>query len=241
MIKYNTPQELFTAICDKIRSIDNTNELINHQDIPDKINVVCDNIKLFIDSAIQKDLGDKYYNFNNTITKVYSKIFAGTNLQNIDLSKCTYICNSAFEGCSQLNIVNLDLPECTYIGNDAFYSCTSLTTVNLPECTTIGWMAFINTNVAIANLPKLNTAYTGPGFSSYGAFYGCTNLTTVIFGEYFSSHIPNIFGNTPIEDGTGYIYVPDNVLNEYRSNNPDYQFKPISELPSNLKEEYGYE
>ena len=90
-------------------------------------------------------------------------------------------------------------------------------------------------------LPKCTSIGNGPGWGEYHAFYDCSNLTTVIFGDAFSSSIPSVFCDTPIEDGTGYIYVPDNVLNEYKTNNPNYQFKPISELPSNLKEEYGYE
>ena len=49
MYKYNTPQELFTAICDKIRDKTNSNELINHQDIPDKI-----------DSLVDSDIKNEY-------------------------------------------------------------------------------------------------------------------------------------------------------------------------------------
>ena len=219
MIKYNTPQELFTAICDKIRDRISSNELINHQDIPDKIdNLVDSDIKLFIDSAIQGK-NTICYSFNNTtITKIRSMIFATTNLTNIDLPECTSICNMAFQDCTNLTTINL--PECTTLGYQTFSNCTNLTTVNLPKCT---------------------SANMGPGFESYGAFYNCTNLTIVILGNGFVSNLPSMFGDTPIENGTGYIYVPDNVLNEYKTNNPDYQFKPISELPSNLKEEYGYE
>ena len=219
MYKYNTPQELFTAICDKIRNRIGSNELINHQDIPDKIDNLVDNdIKLFIDSAIQGK-NTICYSFNNTtITKISSTIFATTNLTNIDLPECTSIGDYAFSNCTNLTTINL--PECTFIGGGSFRGCKYLTTVNLPKCT---------------------SAPMGSGFESYGAFYNCTNLTIVILGNSFVSNLPPMFGNTPIKNGTGYIYVPDNVLNEYRSNNPNYQFKPLSELPSNLKEEYGYE
>ena len=221
MIKYNTPQELFTAICNSIRNKTNSNELINHQDIPDKINklLTSNDIKLFIDSAIQGK-NTICYSFNNTtITKISSTIFATTNLTNIDLPECTSICSMAFENCTNLTTVNL--PKCTTLGYQAFSDCSNLTTINLPKCTSVN--------------------AGGPNLENFGSFYDCTNLTTVILGNCFVSYLPSMFGNTPIANGTGYIYVPDNVLNEYRSNNPDYQFKPLSELPSNLKEEYGYD
>ena len=37
---YNTLKELFTAICDAIRSKENSTDLINHQDIPARINAL---------------------------------------------------------------------------------------------------------------------------------------------------------------------------------------------------------
>lgn len=39
MYKYKTVDELFTAICDAIREMDGTEELIQHQDIPDRIKI----------------------------------------------------------------------------------------------------------------------------------------------------------------------------------------------------------
>ena len=92
MYKYNTPQELFTAICDKIRDKTNSNELINHQDIPDKIDKLMGNdTKLFIDSAIQGENTIRYSFNNTTITKISSRIFSTTNLATVDLPKCTSI------------------------------------------------------------------------------------------------------------------------------------------------------
>ena len=267
MIKYNTPQELFTAICDKIRSIDNTNEPINHQDIPDKIDELARTsyIKIFIDNLIQGVNNDPYNFNNNNITKILSKIFCNTNITSVDLPKCTTIESNAFNSCTNLTTVNLpectrikegtfinctnlvtvDLPKCTTIEYNAFTSCTSLTTVNLPECVDLGtWGPGVSemsvfaycTNLTTVNLPKCTL------FGS-GEFYNCTNLATVIFGADQMIEFGNIFDNSSIADGTGCIYVPDNLVDEYKStySSKNYQFKPLSELPSNLKEEYGYE
>ena len=328
MIKYNTPQELFTAICDKIRDKTNSNELINHQDIPDKIKLIDNNDTiLFIDSAIQRK-NTICYSFNNTtITKISSRIFSTTNLTTIDLPECTSIGEYAFSNCTNLTTVNLpectyiggcafngctnlttvNLLECTSIGNYAFWDCTHLTTVNLPKCTSIGYAAFSGcTNLATVNLPECTsigdnvfvsctnlTTVNLPKCTSIGnyafdhctnlttidlpectsigghAFESCTNLTTVNlpkctsigdYAFYFCTSLTTIilsnnqivtledvraFNYSSIKNGTGYVYVPDNLVDSYKTatkwSTYANQIKPISELPSNLKEEYGYE
>ena len=199
MIKYNTPQELFTAICNKIRSRTNSNELINHQDIPNEI----DNL---VDSDTIKEYNELLsLIIDNNITEI-----------NTDKIKKIYM---SFESTP---LAKVNLPECTSIGGYAFNSCNNLTTVNLPECTSIIGHAF-----------------------DY-----CTNLATLILSSNQIANIPDsidyvIFYNTRIANGTGYIYVPDNLVDSYKTatNWSTYanQFKPLSELPSNLKEEYGYE
>ena len=186
MYKYNTPQELFTAICDKIRDKTNSNELINHQDIPDKI-----------DNLVDSDIINEYNELLSMIINQNTIIELNNNeIENI---------NICFTGCTSLTTV--DLPKCATINGHTFRSCTSLTTVNLPKCTSIGEYAFSN----------------------------CTNLTTVIFGADQVVHIGNgIFTNSFIANGTGYIYVPDNLVDSYKTatNWSSYanQIKPISEL-----------
>ena len=286
MIKYNTPQELFTAICDKIRDKTNSNELINHQDIPDKINNL-------VDSGIINEYNEllSMINQNNTIielnsneieninicfvgctslttidlpkcTSIKNNTFRGcTNLTTVNLPECTSIGNNAFSGCTSLttvnlpkctsigdsafnsctNLTNVNLPECTSIGNNAFYNCTSLTNVNLPECTSIGVHAFDHcTNLTTIDLPKCTS------IEEY-AFVSCTNLTTIILSNNQVVTFGGIytFSSSGISRGSGYIYVPDNLVDSYKTatkwSNYANQIKPLSELPSNLKEEYGYE
>ena len=101
----------------------------------------------------------------------------------------------------------------------AFSGCTNLTTIDLPECTSIG----------------------------DGAFASCVSLTTIILSGNQVVTLKNIraFNNSAIANGTGYIYVPDNLVDSYKTatNWSTYanSIIPISELPSNLKEEYGYD
>ena len=310
MIKYNTPQELFTAICDKIRDKTNSNELINHQDIPDKIDNLVDSdiineynelLSIIInqDTIIQLN--------NNEIENINISFNDCTNLTTIDLPKCTSINRYTFNNCT--NLTTVSLPECTSIGYGAFYSCTNLTTVSFPKCTSIGGYAFNNCaslttidlpecividsgphytvgtihclNLTTINLPKCIsiknnvfckctslTTINLPKCTSIGeyAFYECTSLTTVNLPECTSigsyafvncnlqiiilgaDQIVGINSFTfkyepSINNGTGYIYVPDNLVDSYKSdtNWSTYanQIKPLSELPSELKEEYN--
>ena len=163
-----------------------------------------------------------------------------TNVTTVDLPKCTSICCiMAFFACTNLTTINL--PKCTYIGGEAFASCKNLTTINLPECTSIGDSAFSNcTNLTTVNLPKCT-------YIECEAFRNCTNLTTIILSNNQVAYVDvNVFGMTPIAaNGVGYVYVPDNLVDSYKTattwSKYANQIKPISELPSELKEEYGYE
>ena len=215
VIKYNTPQELFTAICNKIRDKTNSNELINHQDIPNRIDEI----------------------FDNGIKEEYNELLVlieGTNNTAVINNDKIENFNISFKGCATLTTVNL--PKCTSIGDYAFVNCIGLTTVNLPECTTIGRSAFgSNINLTI-NLPKCT-------FIRNEAFYGGNNLTIILANDQVA--ILENYNVFRFFTSPCYIYVPDNLVDLYKTaeNWSAYadNIKPISELPSELKEEYGYE
>lgn len=73
--------------------------------------------------------------------------------------------------------------------------------------------------------------------SSY-MFNNCQNLETLIIDNpnMFKMTNKNVFSGTPIAKGTGYVYVPDNMVETYKSaaNWSTYadQIKGMSELPS---------
>jgi hypothetical protein len=78
---------------------------------------------------------------------------------------------SAFSGCYVLTSV--DLPNATSIGGRAFYDCHVLTSVDLPSATSIGWDAFSGCYVL--------TSVDLPNATSIGdsAFSRCEALTSV--------------------------------------------------------------
>ena len=265
--KYPTPQLLFKAICNAIRSKTGNSDEIPHQNIPDELDsIIIDEEEYNIEMQRFIDIIEGTSFVNDRITTIKNRLFSNcTSLTTINLPECTTLGYQAFMNCTNLTTVNLpectrikedtfinctnlvtvDLPKCTTIESNAFANCTSLTTIDLPECVDLGtWGPRVSemsvfaycTNLTTVNLPKCTL------FGS-GEFYNCTNLATVIFGADQMIEFGNIFDNSSIADGTGCIYVPDNLVDEYKStySSKNYQFKPLSELPSNLKEEYGYE
>ena len=119
--------------------------------------------------------------------------------------------NNAFDSCSSLTTA--DFPAATSIGQNAFNGCSSLTTANFPAATSIGYNAFYLCS-------KLTTA-DFPAATSIGnnAFYLCSKLTALILRSATMATLggTNVFYNTPIASGTGYIYVPAALVDSYKA------------------------
>ena len=167
-----------------------------------------------------------------------SGVFARcSNLVNLSLPKLLYNNDSQMcYGCSSL--VTVDLPVFTGQGNSYdtsgsttsyFASCSKLTNVNVPK------MLYVNNSCFsyCSSLIKLKLPSVVKIDSS--AFNGCSKLIALVIDKTTPPELTNInaFSNTPIRTGTGYIYVPDSVVDTYKaatnwSSFAD-QIKPISE------------
>lgn len=155
------------------------------------------------------------------------------NLESINLPIIENISEGAFEGCSSLTTICLpyvteiggyvfggcaslttaDLPSVMHVGYGTFAGCTSLMTVNLPLATDIGHDTFIECiSLTTVDLPLATDI-------GYGTFAGCASLTSLILRSedmcYMDEYSEALVG-TPIEAGEGYIYVPDNLVNDYK-------------------------
>lgn len=126
--------------------------------------------------------------------------------------KPSYISFYNFTG-TNLNyeLSNLNTSNITNMGN-MFRECGSISSLDLSN---------FNTNNVT------NNAYM---------FHYCEKLVKLIINNQnvFKMTNSNMFNNTPIASGTGYVYVPDNMVETYKSatNWSVYaeQIKPISEL-----------
>lgn len=167
-------------------------------------------------------------------------------------TEATEIGHSAFRLCKSLS--SISLPNVTKVGQDAFAGCVALRSVTLPEVTTIGNAAFVGCE-ALADilLPKATTI-SSAAFWNCGAlrqvnlpnvfsladrvFSGCSALSTVVLSspQLCSLGGTEAFSGTPVEKSqtSGYIYVPDYLVERYKStkNWSAYadKIKPISEL-----------
>lgn len=146
---------------------------------------------------------------NDRVTETGSYIFYNnTTIQSVSLNSVTYMKSACFWYCSEL--INVNLPSLTSTESNIFRDCKKIEKIDLPK------------------LSKLN---------GNGHFLGCTQLKTIIFRADSVCLLGNVnsFQGTPIESGTGYIYVPDNLVEDYKvaTNWVTYaaQIKPISELP----------
>lgn len=178
------------------------------------------------------------------ITAVDDNVFyACTALQNVNLPNLRKTGAGLFYQCDSLESV--DLPSLEYIGENTvdigyqltltFGRCPNLKTVNVPvlknlsmysfyECTSLTELCFpMVENVSIevfkgcTNLNKVD--FHALKIISQDAFKDCTSLTAVIIR---ADAVPGMaynypFTNTPINNGTGYIYVPAALVDTYKT------------------------
>ena len=111
------------------------------------------------------------------------------SITEISSSSATSIGSNAFSYCGALTMV--DFPVATSIKNNAFRDCIALTTVDFPVLTSIGDKAFYSCGALKSLLLRGNNV--------------CVLSST------------SAFDSTPIASGTGYIYVPSALIEQYKT------------------------
>ena len=151
----------------------------------------------------------------NSVKTVGSSAFRNcSGLTSIDIpNSVKTVGSSAFRNCSGLTSATIGSSVIS-IGGMTFDGCSGLTSVTIPDSVTrIGSYAF-------RNCTGLTSATIGSGVTNIGgsAFASCQNLSSVTM---WSSTPPtissSIFDNTPIANGTGYIYVPSGSVTTYQN------------------------
>ena len=144
----------------------------------------------------------------------------------------TSIGDYCFSGCSELALNKLPR-TLTSIGSSCFNSCKKITIKELHNTLqTIADGAFQN----CISITEMTVNHTAPKFYSQ-CFRNCTNLAKLVIPNIVASPYitnSNILQGTAIENGTGYIYVPDTLVDIMKSatNWSVYasQIKGLSEL-----------
>ena len=148
---------------------------------------------------------------NDTLTSVGNYAFHScSKLTTVSLPNATTIGTSSFNASG---ITSIYIPKVTSITTQSFYMCNSLTELNMPSLKTIAAQG-------VRNCKKLARVDLGVT-TSIGAlsFDSCPALDTFIVRTSSVCSLANTsaFTGTLIASGTGYIYVPDNLVDSYKS------------------------
>lgn len=155
--------------------------------------------------------------------------FYGVGLAELYLPSCTKVGGTCIAYCASLT--KIGLPVCTTLGTYAFRDNKLLSEVSLPACTTIAQNTFYNCDsLAKISLPSA-TAINASAFSGSAIF-----ATLILGGSSVVQLVnTNAFTGTKIASGTGYIYVPSALVEDYKiaSNWSNYaeQIRAIEDYP----------
>lgn len=154
---------------------------------------------------------------NNIIDKIIDKSITNVTSNVIKVGA------SAFTGCTSL--VTAKFPLATSIEANAFRDCTKLETLIAPNVANIGSnILYGNRSVTTLDFPKL-TRIEALAFQ-----YSWALTKMILRGNTIpTADNTNIFTNTPIASGTGYIYVPSALIESYKTTWSTYasQFRAL--------------
>ena len=106
----------------------------------------------------------------------------------------------------------------TKLGERCFSGCTALETVSFPKLSVLCSGYVFNKCSALEKI-DLNCTRIGYKSPACSTFYGCTSLKTLILrsSTVCSLGMDSDLSGTPILKGTGYIYVPQALIESYRA------------------------
>lgn len=197
-------------------------------------------------------------------TKIGNYVFyKHTTLESITGNNVESLGAEVFNNCTKLTEVNF--PNLQAVGGGRIFTgCKSLESISFPNLVKMyttetptaqsTYMFDACTALKNVNLPKLEAILSSSMFRGctslekillpsvcafqVATFQNCTNLTTLIL-PYETAVVTlsntNSFTNTPIESGTGYIYVPKALIEDYKvaTNWATFadQFRAIEDYP----------
>lgn len=154
-------------------------------------------------------------------------------LKEADVPLVTSISGDCFYGCTSLTAANFPLLTALY--SNAFYGCTALTSVNFPSLKTIGMNVFEKCSaLRKCSFPLVESI-------GYKSFTDCTSLEAFVLPnstKMTTLDNSNVFDNTPIEKGEGYVYVPLTLIESYNTDTKwstyANKFRAIEDYPNIL-------
>lgn len=178
------------------------------------------------------------YYYNDRVTSLGDRIFQNYSTSiTIECPNVTLVGTNCFYNSS--GVQELKLPKLISVTANALYQMTSIRVFNFPSVESVpNNTCRYCTGLEIVYMPKLSVL-------TPALFADCTKLHTFIIegNSVVAMQNSNCFLRTAIESGNGYIYVPDNLVDSYKTttNWSTYatQIKGISEIPQEIREELG--
>lgn len=217
MAVHNTLEELFTGIADAIREKEGSAAVIVADDFPERVKNLATHDG---EDALVSQLIGSYT--NDRVTKIATHAFSNRNsLRSVSFENVSHIGAYAFYGCSKLNKVIC--PKLQKIGDHAFENVAidggiSPLQITSRICSLVGHYAF--SSAKISQFYMHSPIDSNDNFVIYvGAFEYSEITHLVIVSE--NGEICELYdlaiANTPIASGTGYIYVPRELVDSYKS------------------------
>lgn len=209
--------------------------------VEDKLGPVLAGTATEIESDVTYLRGYIFFNFTTPFSVKFPEVinsgyqcFDGAGVTSVEMPKLKIVQTRMFWNCRSLISVDLSGAETITGSNACFQGCSALPRIELPSLT------YINARGHFSNCTSLEYADLGLASSVPGnCFSDCTALVALVLRKTDSiASLTNIsaFTGTPIESGTGYIYVPDALVNTYKAatgwSTYASQIKGLSELPT---------
>ena len=172
------------------------------------------------------------------------------SIQTVSFPACIFLYVNAFSNATIWSSVYF--PVLSTLSHNAFAGATIKVPLNLPNVERVYSYAFSGARISIVNMPNAIDLYSCIGYGSGPDCFDFTNLSTISRDAF--QHCGNLahlvlrnssvctlttsmaFHDSPIEKGIGHIYVPDNLVEEYKdeTNWSDHSdvILPISEYPA---------
>lgn len=205
-----------TAIANAIRGKTGGTELLTLDEMPAEINSISSG-----EGGQSEELDD--------VVLTYTPSSTTPVITSYQTQQSGEVRDYAFYQC--VNLSSVDIPNITQLRLYCFNGCKGLQEIELPSCTYIMGSCFRDCD----NLQRADIANPLISFGSYT--FRSTSLDTLILrgGKLSTLSSTNTFQSSPIADGTGYIYVPQTLIEQYKvaTNWVMYanQFRAIEDYP----------
>lgn len=211
------------AIADAIRAKTGKSDKLTLAEMPEEIAGISGGDTSIEDSLVTRTATEYT---NSRVTSIGGRAFSECSaLASVDFPQATSIGSYAFGGCTALTSVNF--PQVINGGTGMFQFCSALTSVKLPCMSGVPMQAFQYCSALVS------AEFPAARWINNVAFDECSALKTLILSNSTQCRLNAKLSDTPIASGTGYIYVPDDLVDSYKAatNWSTYaaQIKPLSE------------